>query len=548
MATPSIDVNFDDPNGVFDGHRDEIRTSAERAWEFWAQHLEADTTFQIGIEKGESDSEIGLQAHAAARQTTWYPRTGEQLPDGRQIAQGNVVDELIVNWDPITSSDDASITIYDDLDLVAFPADNATETDVAEADFLNIFTHEFGHILGITHFDYAQGFPSIYKTHVETTDTSPFGNEMVFTGPEVQEHYGGPVDLSVSVFTGADPSHFDSNNDIMAPSLSNENAHVSRADLAVLADLGLPVREASLTGAIVGTDGVDTQRGTLKHDVLAASAGNDTLIGEDGVDTAVYPGSRADYEVLNGAVNGPAGEDLLDSVERVQFADETVSFGAANPGSGVNLAFDDVPAQVSAIYLGYYNRAGEPAGMDFWSGQIQDTLLQGETRETALERVASSFRSADEGIATYPFLEPGSADQATASEIATFVDSIYQNLFNRAPEGTAQDPQTGLGFWVDTIDSRIAAGEPFGDVILRIIQGAQNEDVTTLENKIEVASSFATELSTADYENLSNGAQKASDLVASVTDAQSTIDQAQSEIQQIAGAASGSNAVDPGLA
>lgn len=293
MASPSLSVLFDDPNGAFDGYRPQLRATLEAAWDLWARHLDADRTIEIELEPGDSNSGTGRHALASAGQAFWYPTDRAETADGGTPSRGNVEEELINGLEGTPGSRDATITIYEPMSQGVFPTDNATDTPVDKTNFLTLLTHEIGHILGIADGFFDVGFPRVYQTMLEIAEQSVFGTQKQFNGPEVRDHFGGPIELSLSVFTGgSDPAHFDSLDDIMHPASSNENAHVSRADLAVLADIGLPVKEDSLTGPITGTSDAETQRGTLKDDVLAASAGNDTLIGEDGVDTAVYPGPR----------------------------------------------------------------------------------------------------------------------------------------------------------------------------------------------------------------------------------------------------------------
>src|SRR5690606_2810682 len=84
-----------------------------------------------------------------------------------------------------------------------------------------------------------------------------------------------------------------------------------------------------------GGAGNDVLSGGEGDDTLIGGAGNDALIGGEGIDTAVYSGNRADYTVVIDRVTGawrvvdnrpdsPDGTDLLDDVERLQFADQTI--------------------------------------------------------------------------------------------------------------------------------------------------------------------------------------------------------------------------------
>lgn len=130
-----------------------------------------------------------------------------------------------------------------------------------------------------------------------------------------------------------------------------------------------------------------------------------------------------------------------------------------------------------ALYAGYFNRAPDPAGLQFWIDQIDGG------RE--FNTIAADFAASAEATALYPYLT--APDVATPS---TFITSIYQNLFNRAPE-----PE-GLQFWTDVLESGAVSA---ADMIESIINGAIDApdatpptfDAATLENKIEVGRDFA---------------------------------------------------------
>ena len=127
---------------------------------------------------------------------------------------------------------------------------------------------------------------------------------------------------------------------------------------------------------------------------------------------------------------------------------------------------------IVALYAGYFDRAPDPAGLQFWIDQID------AGRDFAT--IAADFAKGAEAKALYPFLTV--PDVATA---ATFVTSVYANLFGRAPDAE------GLKFWTDVIT---AGTVPVGDMIQRIIDGAVTApDSTVLANKQAVGLDFATD-------------------------------------------------------
>lgn len=121
--------------------------------------------------------------------------------------------------------------------------------------------------------------------------------------------------------------------------------------------------------------------------------------------------------------------------------------------------------QVAKLYVATFNRAPDEAGLDYW---IDNSGL-------TIEQIARSFFDQAETQATYP----------AGTSNTTFVTTIYQNLFNRAPDAA------GLAYWVAELD----AGKLSKDVmILAVINGALGSDATILSNKTQVGLFYADEL------------------------------------------------------
>jgi hypothetical protein len=60
----------------------------------------------------------------------------------------------------------------------------------------------------------------------------------------------------------------------------------------------------------------------------------------------------------------------------------------------------DPLSQVEMIYIGYFGRAGDPKGTNFW---VADLLAAGDTL-AAQVNVSASFSVQTEAMATYPLL------------------------------------------------------------------------------------------------------------------------------------------------
>ena len=143
-----------------------------------------------------------------------------------------------------------------------------------------------------------------------------------------------------------------------------------------------------------------------------------------------------------------------------------------------NLSALTAEQQAAAIYIGYYDRAPDPYGMDFWEAAVANPVVP-------LVDIATYFAAQQETYEVHPFFVEPSAEAASA-----FISELYLNLFNREPDAS------GLTFWSSVLQGSIAGTNEFsvGEIILEIIQGAQNsiagQDITTLLNKIEVANAW----------------------------------------------------------
>jgi|TARA_R100000935_G_scaffold6374_1_gene13928 hypothetical protein len=132
-----------------------------------------------------------------------------------------------------------------------------------------------------------------------------------------------------------------------------------------------------------------------------------------------------------------------------------------------------------ALYVGYFDRAPDPQGLQFWIDQIDNGR--------AFNTIAEDFATSPEATALYPFLT--TPDVSTPS---TFIQSIYLNLFGRAAEAE------GLNFWTGVLQSGSVS---VADFIEAIINGAVDAPTATpptfdkavLDNKVTVGLDFATD-------------------------------------------------------
>ena len=130
---------------------------------------------------------------------------------------------------------------------------------------------------------------------------------------------------------------------------------------------------------------------------------------------------------------------------------------------------------ITALYVGYFDRAPDPAGLQFWIDQIDNG------RE--FNTIAADFAASPEAVALYPYLTT-----PDVSSPAAFITSIYANLFGRTPEAE------GLEFWTGVLEDGSVS---VADMIEAIIMGARDDadagtfDKSVLDNKVEVGLDFA---------------------------------------------------------
>lgn len=137
---------------------------------------------------------------------------------------------------------------------------------------------------------------------------------------------------------------------------------------------------------------------------------------------------------------------------------------------------DAQKGSIANLYIGYFGRAADPDGLNYWYGRL------GSGEMTLLD-IANSFAVQPEAKAQYSYLNAPNLQFG----ITSFINSIYQNLFNRDAD------TTGLTYWTN----QLLAGKLAGRLIVDVISGATGGDITILANKGIVATSYVTALLTA---------------------------------------------------
>jgi len=127
-------------------------------------------------------------------------------------------------------------------------------------------------------------------------------------------------------------------------------------------------------------------------------------------------------------------------------------------------AIDDV----TNLYIGYFNRAPDPAGLNFWVAQLN--------AGASLAGIANSFAQVAEATSLYSFLAA-----PLVGNPASFLNSVYLNLFGRAIDTAGQT------YWTTQLANPAL---PIGRVIVDIISGAQGDDRLVVTNKSAVGKTF----------------------------------------------------------
>jgi len=118
---------------------------------------------------------------------------------------------------------------------------------------------------------------------------------------------------------------------------------------------------------------------------------------------------------------------------------------------------------IQEMYLVYYGRPADPAGLDYWQERLADN-----GRDLSL--IVEAFGNSPEYVERYGELTP--------EELIT---DLYRQAFNREPESN------GLAFYVEWLETGRAS---LADIALHILDGATGDDLTVLDNKLTVADEF----------------------------------------------------------
>ncbi|MGB9988393.1 DUF4214 domain-containing protein [Massilia sp. SM-13] len=129
--------------------------------------------------------------------------------------------------------------------------------------------------------------------------------------------------------------------------------------------------------------------------------------------------------------------------------------------------------QIQQLYLAYYNRPGDVAGVNFWVNALNSG--------TSLATISKEFAKAPEYTATYGGKTPDAV-----------VATIYQNLFNRLPDST------GLNYWSDLLSRKVLTIDNIVESVAASAQQdpAKGPDTIAIQSKVAAAVAFTDYLNT----------------------------------------------------
>lgn len=154
--------------------------------------------------------------------------------------------------------------------------------------------------------------------------------------------------------------------------------------------------------------------------------------------------------------------------------------GTVGTQTAAAVAADYKPA-VQHIYLAYFGRPADPAGLDFFAGR-----LAAFGAPTALAELNASLSS---NASIKAIVDVFSTSQESADlyggDNGAFIDAVYRSLFSRAPDAAGKD------YWVAALNNgamtRAAAA-------LNIMVSAQGTDIDIIAKKATVATNFTAAL------------------------------------------------------
>jgi len=160
------------------------------------------------------------------------------------------------------------------------------------------------------------------------------------------------------------------------------------------------------------------------------------------------------------------------------------------------------------LYVSYYGRAADPAGLNYWLNQ--------EAAGTADATIALQFVPQLETLGLYPLLNTPTLLAQNVAQQSVFINAVYQNLFGRAAD------TAGLSYW----EGQLTGGASPGFMIDQIILGSLGTDITTIVNRATVAGLYTNAVASAVPAvtwNPTNDTPQSRAIIATITSSSTTV-------------------------
>ena len=126
--------------------------------------------------------------------------------------------------------------------------------------------------------------------------------------------------------------------------------------------------------------------------------------------------------------------------------------------------------QVQKIYIAFYQRPADAAGLKYWAGEV-------DKAGGSLTAVINAFAGEKEAQDLYGTIN--------ATTIGTVIDKLYLALFGRAADTAGKD------FYIDAFTKGTFSA---GAIALAVLEGAQSADLPRITNKLAVANEFTAQV------------------------------------------------------
>lgn len=264
-AAVSLHISFTDPDRIWGAYYPAISSNLRAAAHDWGQYFTGNASLEVDVV---FVAEPHFRTCGASRAS--QPVT---LPDGRIVFEQATATELRTGTDPNGSAPDIRLEIGSNyLTQVLWfdpdPTERSAPLPGDRVDAISVFLHELGHALGFN------GWMNPYDGTCAEGQTSTFdrwvkydGTNFFFHGPQAMANYGGPVPITFGnafhVANDAPRPGRELASDVMNGLMhaGGQRYYISRLNLGMLADAGLPIRIPlpALTQVKLNESGVEFQ-------------------------------------------------------------------------------------------------------------------------------------------------------------------------------------------------------------------------------------------------------------------------------------------------